>query len=160
MSIAMGFRNAPRCLPCLSATLERDPAALRDSIFAYIRRRECYLEAWNRANDAAGLSHGAMPPALQFASAASPPTGVAGAEGFETSPAPGPPDAEWDAGGMGCGELVLALKLRLDAMPPGQLFKLWASDPGVREDLPSWCRLTGHRLMRAEHPNYWIRRKE
>jgi tRNA 2-thiouridine synthesizing protein A len=55
---------------------------------------------------------------------------------------------------------VLQLKLRLDGMAPGQLMRLVARDPGVRADLPAWCRLTGHRLVAADHPVYLIRRKE
>jgi tRNA 2-thiouridine synthesizing protein A len=61
---------------------------------------------------------------------------------------------------MGCGDLVLELRLRLQAMQPGQLMKLCARDPGAPQDLPAWCRLTGHTLLRAEHPTYWIKRKE
>jgi tRNA 2-thiouridine synthesizing protein A len=70
------------------------------------------------------------------------------------------PDSEWDAGDMGCGELVFQLRLRLNPMRPGQLLKLTARDPGVPEDLPAWCRLTGHHLTYADHPIYLIRRKE
>lgn len=66
---------------------------------------------------------------------------------------------EWDAGGMGCGELILELKLRLTPLPPGAVFKLIASDPGVPEDLPAWCRMTGHRLLRSAPPEYLIERK-
>jgi TusA-related sulfurtransferase len=61
---------------------------------------------------------------------------------------------------MGCGDLVLELRLRLQAMQPGQIIKLCARDPGAPHDLPAWSRLTGHLLLRAEHPNYWIKRKE
>jgi tRNA 2-thiouridine synthesizing protein A len=70
------------------------------------------------------------------------------------------PDEEWDAGDMGCGELVMHLRLRLKPMQPGQLFKLIARDPGAREDLPAWCRLTGHRLVYADHPVYVFARRE
>jgi len=70
------------------------------------------------------------------------------------------PDAEWDAGDMGCGELVMHLRLRLKPMRPGRLFKLIARDPGAREDLPAWCRLTGHRLVYADHPVYIFARRE
>jgi tRNA 2-thiouridine synthesizing protein A len=73
---------------------------------------------------------------------------------------PAEADVAWDAGDLGCGELVLQLKLRLDGMAPGQLMKLVARDPGVPADLPAWCRLTGHRLVAADHPVYLIRRKE
>ncbi len=68
-------------------------------------------------------------------------------------------DSEWDAGEMGCGELVLELRMRLKPMRPGQTLKLTARDPGAPEDLPAWCRLTGHRLICADHPIYLIQRK-
>ncbi len=69
-------------------------------------------------------------------------------------------EAEWDAGYLGCGELVVALRGRLLALPPGALFRLTARDLGAPEDLPSWCRLTGHELVEAEHPVYVIRRRQ
>lgn len=68
-------------------------------------------------------------------------------------------DAFWDAGEMGCGELVLDLRLRMKRLQPKQTFHLIAHDPGAVEDIPAWCRLTGHALKRAEHPNYLIERK-
>ena len=70
------------------------------------------------------------------------------------------PDSEWDAGDMGCGELVMELRIRLKPERPGHLLKLTARDPGAVEDLPAWCRLTGHHLVSADHPLYFIRRKE
>ena len=69
-------------------------------------------------------------------------------------------DDAWDAGDMGCGELVMELRARLNALRPGQLFRLTARDAGAPEDLPAWCRLTGHALVRAEHPVYWIQRRK
>lgn len=65
----------------------------------------------------------------------------------------------WDAGGMGCGELVMQLRRRLSVMEPGSLFELVAQDPGAPEDLPAWCRLTGHGLVASKHPVYLIRRR-
>ncbi len=67
--------------------------------------------------------------------------------------------AEWDAGDMGCGDLVLDLRRRIQSLCAGQILKVVARDPGAPADLPAWCRLTGHELVRAEHPLYWIRRK-
>jgi len=69
-------------------------------------------------------------------------------------------DVEWDAGDLGCGELVLELHTRLGDMRPGQVMRLIARDPGAREDLPAWCRMTGHTLVSQQHPVYLIRRKE
>jgi len=65
-------------------------------------------------------------------------------------------DAIWDAGDLGCGELVLELRRRLNAMP-GRTLKVVVCDPGAPADIPAWCRLTRHTLLRAEPPAYWIR---
>ena len=62
----------------------------------------------------------------------------------------------WDAGDMGCGEVIILLRLRMRKLDPGAAFKLTAHDPGAPEDIPAWCRLTGRRLLRAQHPHYWI----
>lgn len=72
-----------------------------------------------------------------------------------------PPTGEpsWDAGDMGCGELVLALRTRLLALAPGTVFRLRATDLAAPEDIPAWCRMTGHALVSADHPIYLIRRK-
>lgn len=69
-------------------------------------------------------------------------------------------DAEWDAGDLGCGELVLGLRGRMRALAPGQMLRLVARDPGARADIPAWCRLTDHELVLEQHPVYLIRRKE
>ncbi|MBW3610652.1 MAG: sulfurtransferase TusA family protein [Actinomycetota bacterium] len=66
----------------------------------------------------------------------------------------------WDAGEMGCGELVIQLRGRLAALGPAALFELVAHDPGAPEDLPAWCRLTGHRLVAERHPVYLIQRRQ
>lgn len=70
-------------------------------------------------------------------------------------------DAEWDAGDLGCGDLVLKLKFRLAELQPGQVLLLTATDAGAPQDIPAWCRVTGNPLVEqapAEH-RYWIRRK-
>ncbi len=70
-------------------------------------------------------------------------------------------DATFDAGDQGCGDLVLALKRRLDAMSPGAVLELRALDPGASEDIPAWCRLTRHELVHGEPATHrwWIRRR-
>ena len=68
--------------------------------------------------------------------------------------------AQWDAGELGCGELVLELRFRLSALHAGELFRLIALDPGAPADIPAWCRMTGHTLLATEHPVYLIQRKE
>lgn len=67
---------------------------------------------------------------------------------------------DWDAGDMGCGELILGLRLRMRRLRAGEVLHVIALDPGAREDLPAWCRMTGYVLAGAEHPHYWIRQRE
>lgn len=69
-------------------------------------------------------------------------------------------DEHWDAGEMGCGELILKLKVRVKKMPPAAVLRLTALDGGAREDIPAWCRLTGNPLLHEQHPDYWIQRKQ
>ena len=67
-------------------------------------------------------------------------------------------DDEWDAGDLACGELVIHLRNRLRQMP-GKVMKLTAHDPGAPEDIPAYCRMTGHELLHADKAahQYWIR---
>ena len=67
-------------------------------------------------------------------------------------------DAEWDAGELACGPLVLQLRKRLRAMP-GQVLKVTARDPGAPADLPAFCRLTDNPLLHRDPDttSYWIR---
>lgn len=69
-------------------------------------------------------------------------------------------NATWDAGDMGCGELVIELRTKMRALAPSEVLHLIARDPGALEDLPAWCGLTGHALVHAAHPTYYIRRKD
>ena len=66
---------------------------------------------------------------------------------------------EWDAGEMGCGEILILLRSRMKRLDPGEVLRLTARDLGAPEDLPAWCRLTGRRLLRADHPYYWIEQR-
>lgn len=66
---------------------------------------------------------------------------------------------EWDAGHMGCGEVIILLRMRMQKLEEGEVLKLTAYDPGAPVDLPAWCRMTGRQMVRADHPFYWIEEK-
>ena len=69
-------------------------------------------------------------------------------------------DFEWNAGELGCGELVLELRQRM-RLAPGKVFKVTALDAGAPADIPAWCRMTGNGLL-AHDPKlklFWIRAK-
>ncbi len=76
----------------------------------------------------------------------------------ETMRTPIRADEEWDAGDMGCGELVLELRKKLRAQP-GSVFKVTATDLGAPEDLPAWCRITNNELLHHDPKtkSYWIK---
>ena len=65
----------------------------------------------------------------------------------------------WEAGELGCGQLVFELRRQLDGVDPGETLEVITHESGAPEDLPAWCRMTGHTLVSAEHPAYVIRRK-
>lgn len=69
-------------------------------------------------------------------------------------------DQDWDAGDLGCGELVIELRFRLKAMRPGEVIRVHAADTGAIQDLPAWCRMTRDRLLHhdAENKLYYIER--
>ena len=86
---------------------------------------------------------------------------AASARATDASPPPATAvDVEWDAGDLGCGELVLELRMRMGAMRGGQLLRLISRDPGAPQDMPAWCRMTGHTLVSQQHPVYLVKRKE
>lgn len=65
----------------------------------------------------------------------------------------------WDAGDLACGELVLELRTRMSRLAPGGILCLITRDLGAILDIPAWCRLTGHALRRAAHPEYYLERR-
>jgi tRNA 2-thiouridine synthesizing protein A len=158
VALVMGFKCAPRCAECLAASLALPLDRFLDQVVGLVHHRDCYRSGWEWADRRENLVSSARPDCLQ-------PSGAASRKPRKTrripSPDPGalPAEAAWDAGSMGCGDLVLELRLRLSRVAPGGILKVTALDPGAPEDLPAWCRLTGHALVESNHPNYCIRRK-
>jgi len=70
------------------------------------------------------------------------------------------PDAVLDVGDTLCGELALLLRAELAKLEAGQVLEVVARDPAAPQDVPAWCEVTGHRMLRVEPPRYWIRRKD
>jgi tRNA 2-thiouridine synthesizing protein A len=56
----------------------------------------------------------------------------------------------WDAGDLGCGELVLELRMRMRKLERGQIMHLTARDLGAPADIPAWCRMTGDLLVHTD----------
>lgn len=77
-----------------------------------------------------------------------------------TNPGHPQPDAVLDVGDTLCGELALLLRAELRKLAPGQVIEVVARDSAAPQDLPAWCEVTGHRMVAAEPPRFWIRRKD
>jgi len=157
-TVALGFKDSPRCAVCLARGLDRPLEELREQLAGHMQHRDCFRQAWEVACRREGFAP-TMRPACLWPSeiSAATPQAVLDPEPLSGDIAPA---SVWDAGHMSCGDLVLALRIRLQSMPGGAILQVTARDPAAPEDLPAWCRLTGNRLVRGEHPDYFIRRKE
>ena len=60
---------------------------------------------------------------------------------------------------LGCGQLLLDLKLHVQTLAPGKRLLVASRDAGSPVEIPAWCRLTGHRLLAAVPPFYLIEPK-
>jgi tRNA 2-thiouridine synthesizing protein A len=162
MSFAMGFKNEPKCWPCLAQIMGHKKEVLRDHIFAYIKHRSCHYEGWQWASREEGFDPEKFPKCLW----PNPATSENNQDLLYTTTSEQQTpdtdinyDSEWNAGSLGCGDLVLELRIRLQDLLPGQILRLIATDSGAQEDLPAWCRMTRHTLVFFQHPVYLIRRK-
>ena len=82
------------------------------------------------------------------------------------SPLPPPStDLTLDVGHEGCGTLLVVLRQRMNGLAPGTILEVIGYDPGAREDLPAWCRMTGNELvlmrgdLRRDMPIHYFIRK-
>ena len=67
-----------------------------------------------------------------------------------TQPAMPEPDHEIDARNLLCPMPILRAEAAIAAMAPGAILAVRATDPGLRRDLPAWCRVNGHHLLGLE----------
>ncbi|WHY83763.1 sulfurtransferase TusA family protein [Siminovitchia fortis] len=70
----------------------------------------------------------------------------------------------YDAGPTGCGELIMNLFIKMKKMDKDQVIEVKSYDPGAREDIPAWCRLQGHTLLKrldqGKNSVYYIRKNK
>ena len=55
-----------------------------------------------------------------------------------------------DAGGLQCPGPIMALAKKLAELEEGDVVAVTATDPGFRNDIPSWCETTGNLLVSVE----------
>lgn len=158
LAVLFGCKDAPRCPDCLAAEHREPKAALVARASEWIRRKDCFRHVWHEASAREHGGETEPPPCLGAPARASGPAPAPSASG-STAPSAPAPVATYDAGDLGCGDLVLELRGKLREIGPGEVLRVFARDPAAPVDLPAWCGLTGHSLVRAAHPEYHVQRK-
>jgi len=164
LSLFLGDKGALRCVGCAARGLGRAPEEFVRGAVPHLSRLECWSGGWRHAE--ARLRREGKWPARGIPEDVRLTRTEEGEKeqeeeftAFEAAYAADAASPAWDAGDAACGDLVLELRLKLRAMQPGQILRVRATDPGAPGDLPAWCRLTGHTLLRFRHPEYWIQAK-
>ena len=52
-----------------------------------------------------------------------------------------------DTSNLLCPMPVIRTQDRIAEMTEGELLEVLATDPGVKNDIPAWCRINGHKVM-------------
>lgn len=58
-----------------------------------------------------------------------------------------------DARRLLCPMPVIKTQNRIKALCAGDTLKVIATDPGVKQDIPAWCRINGHELLEIFEEN-------
>lgn len=59
-------------------------------------------------------------------------------------------EVELDTRGLLCPLPVIKTQDTAKAMEIGTVLKVIATDPGVLQDIPAWCRIHGHQLIETK----------
>jgi tRNA 2-thiouridine synthesizing protein A len=66
-------------------------------------------------------------------------------------------DEHLDARQLLCPLPVIRTQNRIASMAAGAVLEVLATDPGVLQDIPAWCRVHGHGYIGAERDGREIR---
>jgi len=56
-----------------------------------------------------------------------------------------------------CPMPVIRTQNAIKELSPGDLLLVFATDPGVKQDIPTWCRINGHEVVELEEDQIEIR---
>lgn len=56
---------------------------------------------------------------------------------------------EVDARRLLCPMPVIRLQDRINQLPSGSEVRITCTDPGTQNDIPTWCRINGHRVLES-----------
>jgi tRNA 2-thiouridine synthesizing protein A len=52
-----------------------------------------------------------------------------------------------DARRLLCPMPVIRVQDRIKTLAPGDTLEVTCTDPGVKNDIPAWCKINGHRVL-------------
>ena len=52
-----------------------------------------------------------------------------------------------------CPMPVIKTQNKIKEMSPGEQIWVLATDPGVKQDIPAWCRINGHTVLKIVEQN-------
>lgn len=67
------------------------------------------------------------------------------------------PDETLDCRGLSCPMPLLKTKKSIKSMTSGQIIEILGTDPGSRNDLPSWAKKAGHEYLGEREDEGFIR---
>lgn len=59
-----------------------------------------------------------------------------------------------DTNGLLCPMPVIRTQDTIKNLLPGDVLNITATDPGTLHDIPAWCRVHGHTLLKAEEDDH------
>jgi tRNA 2-thiouridine synthesizing protein A len=61
-----------------------------------------------------------------------------------------------DARRLLCPMPVIRLQDGIAQLQPGEIAEITCTDPGVKNDIPAWCKINGHQIESIEDHDYEI----
>jgi tRNA 2-thiouridine synthesizing protein A len=59
-------------------------------------------------------------------------------------------DATLDCYGLQCPMPLIQTSKKIKELEPGQVLEILSTDPGIRTDMPAWCRKMGQEFLGVE----------
>ncbi|MBM3141584.1 MAG: sulfurtransferase TusA family protein [Chloroflexi bacterium] len=59
-------------------------------------------------------------------------------------------DETLDCVGLYCPMPIVHTAKRMKELKPGQVLEVLSDDPGIKQDMPSWCKTTGNEFLGIE----------
>lgn len=59
-------------------------------------------------------------------------------------------DTTLDCYGLLCPMPIIQAAKKIKTMKTGEVLEILSTDPGIRQDMPAWCRTTGQEFLGVE----------